>query len=434
MMKKIILNLFIFFAISGMLLSTAAFADIVSPKKQLRAQISIEDVICNEGYVKVIKATTGNPSCVNPSTAEKLISQGWAKPVDPKLIDEAEMEKSPIGKVNKLEVVQIKGSAGKLTPKLPVIGYDFVFEVCAMEQKIFVPEIFVKSDSDAQHIELAMAVDANTCQITSTTVRAANPDSITATLENKGEISAKISLLESKIADLGQKLDAEKKVLGQLVKSEDSSSDYKAKVSDSIKKIIQLRQEFNDAKADYSRFLFVLSATPSKASTPSKFTFSGTPIEGAKATILKVTQQVSGEGYNVVFEACASMKAVRAPLITVKSDIDSKDVVLANKISPNSCQLGTGQLKASDVNSIQVIFDNTEKFSAKITELEDQITKWQEDLTSAKRSLAELIKTAQKPVDYEERINNLTSTIVDLRNRINILKVGLQGALLDFYE
>jgi len=429
-----ILKLFTFFAITGLLLSNVAFADVISPKKQLRSQISIEDVICDERYVKVIKVSTGNPSCVKPSTAEKLISQGWAKPVDPKLIDEVEMEKFPIGKINKLSVVEVKGSVGHLTPKLPIIGYDFVFEVCAFEQKIFVPEIFVKSDSDAQHIELAIDVDANTCQITSTTVKAANPDSITATLENKGEISAKISLLESKIADLGQKLDAEKKVLGQLVKSEDSSSDYKTKVSDSNKKIIQLRQEFNDARADYSRFLFVLSANPSKGSAPSKFTFSGTPIEGAKATILKVTQQVTGEGYNVVFEACASMKAVRAPLITVKSDIDSTNVVLANKISPNSCQLGTGQIKASDVNLIQIIFDNTEEFSAKITDLENQITQWQADLASAKRSLAELVKTAQKPADYEEEVNNLTSTIIDLRNHINLVKAALQGSLLDFYE
>src|SRR3990172_10053412 len=434
MKTQTILKLFTFFAITGLLLSNVAFAEVISPKKQIRAQISIEDVICDERFVKVIKITTGNPSCVKPSTADKLISQGWAKPVDPKLIDEAEMEKSPIGTINKLSVVAVKGSAGKITPKAPIIGYDFVFEVCALAQKIFVPEIFVKSDSDAQYIELAIDVDANTCQITSIAVKAANPDSITATLENKGEISSKISLLESKIAGLDQKLDAEKKILGQLVKGEDSSSDYKAKVSDSNKKIIQLRQELNDARADYSRFLFVLSANPSKGSAPSKFTFSGTPIEGAKATILKVTQQVTGEGYYVVFEACAGVKAVRAPLITVKSDIDSKDVVLANKISPNSCQLGTGQIKASDLNSIQVIFDNTEEFSAKITDLENQITKLQEELTSAKRSLAELVKTAQKPANYEERVNNLTSTIVDLRNHINIVKSALQGSLLDFYE
>ncbi|HEY4681313.1 MAG TPA: hypothetical protein VIH04_08640, partial [Nitrosarchaeum sp.] len=183
-----------------------------------------------------------------------------------------------------------------------------------------------------------------------------------------------------------------------------------------------------------SRFLFVLSTTPSKSTAPSKFSFSGIPIEGSKATILKVTEQLTGEGYNVVFEACAGAKAVRAPFTTVKSDIDSKNVILANKISPNSCQLGTGQIKAGDVNSIQVILENTEDFSAKVTDLETQIVKWQADLTDAKRSLAELVKTAQKPADYEERVNNLTSMIIDLRNLINNAKSNLQGSLFDFYE
>ena len=432
--KNFFLYSIIVFSFASIFFSSVAVADVVSPKKQLRAQISIEDVICNDGYVKVIKVTTGNPSCVKPSTAEKLISQGWANPVDPKLIDEAEKIKPPIGNVNKLAVVQVKGTAGIQTPKQPIIGYDFVFEVCALGQKIFVPEVFVKSDSDAQHIELASSIDANTCQTTSTIVKAANPDSITATLENKGEISQKLSLLESKIADLSQKLEAEKKTLGEQVRIEDSSSEYKAKISEINKKIIQLRQELNDARADSSRFLFVLSTTPSKSTAPSKFSFSGIPIEGSKATILKVTEQLTGEGYNVVFEACAGAKAVRAPLTTVKSDIDSKNVILANKISLNSCQLGTGQLKASDVNSIQVILENTEDFSAKVTDLETQIVKWQTDLTDAKRSLAELVKTAQKPADYEERVNNLTSMIVDLRNLINNAKASLQGSLFDFYE
>src|SRR3970040_1901919 len=165
----------IIFSFASIFLSSVAVADVVSPKKQLRAQISIEDVICNEGNV------------------------------------------------NKLAVVQVKGTAGIQTPKQPIIGYDFVFEVCALGQKIFVPEVFVKSDSDAQHIELASSIDANTCQTTSTIVKAANPDSITATLENKGEISQKLSLLESKIADLSQKLEAEKKTFGEQVRIEDSS-------------------------------------------------------------------------------------------------------------------------------------------------------------------------------------------------------------------
>src|SRR3990172_3397754 len=198
--KNFFLYSIIVFSFASIFLSSVAFEDVISKKKQLQAQISAEDVICNEGYVKIIKITTGNPSCVKPSTAEKLIKQGWASPVDSKIIVDAEMKKDPIGKINKLAVVQVIGSAGIQTPKIPVIGYDFVFEVCALDQTIYVPNVFVKSDSAAQYVELASRVDANSCQTTSTIVKAANPDSIIATLENKGGISEKISLLESQIA------------------------------------------------------------------------------------------------------------------------------------------------------------------------------------------------------------------------------------------
>ncbi len=432
---RIVLLTLAFVSITSLLISNVAFADVISPKKQLRLLISIDDVVCDERFIKVIKVSTGNPSCVKPSTAEKLINSGWAKAVDQQLLDAAKMDKTSIGKVNKLAVVLVKGSAGIQTPKVPTIGYDFVFEVCALGKTIYAPEILVKSDSAAQRVELATNIDANTCQISSTIVKASNPDSITATLENKGGISANIVMLESKIADLSQKLETEKKSLGELLKMDTKSADYKAKISESNKKIIQLRQELNDARADYSRFLFVIYANPSKSSAaPTKFSFSGTPIEGAQSKKLSVVPQVSGEGYNVVFEACAGMKAVRAPLITVKSDIESKDVVLANRISPNSCQLGTGQLKASNEESIQVIFGNTEDFSNKVSDLENQITKWQADLSTAKRTLSELVKTAQKPADYEEKVNNLTTTIVDLRNLINNAKAAIQGSMLDYYN
>lgn len=422
----------IIFSFASIIFSSVAFADVISPKKQLQAQISVEDVICSDGYVKIIKITNGNPSCVKPSSAEKLIKQGWANPVDSKIISEAQMKKDPIGKINKLAVVQVKGTAGLQTPKLPVLGYNFVFEVCAQDQTIYVPTVFIKSDSSSQYVELASRVDANSCQTTSTIIKAANADSITATLENKGGLSEKISILESKIADLSQKLDAEKKGLSEIIK-ETQSNDYKTKISEANKKILQLRQELNDARADYSRFLFVTHSTSSKSNAPSKFSFSGQPIVGSQVNVLAITPQVTGGGYNVVFEACAGVNTIRAPLVTVQSDIDSKEVVLANRISPNSCQIGTGQLTANDEKSIQIILDNTEEFSAKISELENQIASWQADQAAAKRSLAELVNKAQKPDDYNDQVNNLTSMIVDLRNLINGAKSMLHGSLFAFY-
>lgn len=423
-------------SIIAVLLSTniTVFADVAPPKKQLSADISPEDVICNEGFIIVVKISTGNPACVKPATAEKLIKSGWAMIVAQGIIDAAKIQKNPIGTVNKLAVVKVTGTPSTQTPKVSTIGYDFVFEVCALDKKIYAPDVLIKSDSASQHVELPNNIEANTCVLSSTIVKAANPDTITATLVNKGGISEKISMIESKIADLSQKLDAEKKSLSELSKQESKPADYKTLVSESTKKINELRTELNDARGDYSRFLFILYVTPSKASAPTKFTFSGVPIEGASTKILSITQQVSGEGFNVVFEACAGEKAVIAPLVTVKSDIDSKDVVLANRISPNTCQLGTGQLKATDQNSIQVMLDNTEAFSAKVAELESKIAQWQSDLANEKRTLAEIVKIAQKPADYEMKVSELTNKIIELRNMINNAKANLQGSLFDFYQ
>src|SRR3972149_7984319 len=108
--KNILLYSAIIFSFASIFFSSVAFADVVSPKKQLQAGISSEDVICNEGYVKVIKVSSGKPSCVKPSSVEKLIEQGWSKPVNPKLIEEAQIKKDSIGTVNKLAVVPVKGS------------------------------------------------------------------------------------------------------------------------------------------------------------------------------------------------------------------------------------------------------------------------------------------------------------------------------------
>jgi hypothetical protein len=65
--------------------------------------------------------------------------------------------------------------------------------------------------------------------------------------------------------------------------------------------------------------------------------------------------------------------------------------------------------------------------------LENQIAAWQADQAAAKRALAELVNKAQKPADYEDRVNNLTNNIIDLRNLINGAKSMLHGSLFAFY-
>src|SRR5439155_13655311 len=48
-----------------------------SPLKQLESGIAILDVKCNESFILVIKESNGNPSCVKPTTATRLLSHGW---------------------------------------------------------------------------------------------------------------------------------------------------------------------------------------------------------------------------------------------------------------------------------------------------------------------------------------------------------------------
>jgi len=49
----------------------------LSPLKQVKTGILPPDVVCKTGFELILKSTTGNPACVFPPTALKLVSVGW---------------------------------------------------------------------------------------------------------------------------------------------------------------------------------------------------------------------------------------------------------------------------------------------------------------------------------------------------------------------
>ncbi len=49
----------------------------MSPLKQIQAGILSDDVACRTGFELILKSSNGNPACVLPSTASKLVSAGW---------------------------------------------------------------------------------------------------------------------------------------------------------------------------------------------------------------------------------------------------------------------------------------------------------------------------------------------------------------------
>ena len=51
---------------------------VVPPRIQVFNGVIPEDVECKSGFELIFKATNGNPACVSPASATKLIAMGWA--------------------------------------------------------------------------------------------------------------------------------------------------------------------------------------------------------------------------------------------------------------------------------------------------------------------------------------------------------------------
>ena len=49
----------------------------VSPLKQVNQGVLPTDVACKTGFELILKSNSGNPACVTPETASKLVSKGW---------------------------------------------------------------------------------------------------------------------------------------------------------------------------------------------------------------------------------------------------------------------------------------------------------------------------------------------------------------------
>lgn len=438
--QQSIFLIFGLFAVFSIMIPSTALADVLPPKKQTDLNVSAQKVICKEGLVKVIKTSNGNPACVKPDTAEKFVQRGIVEPVDTKILD-AIKNRTPIGTVKKILVTKVTGDAGRLNLSPTTSAYNFVFEVCAKDKTIRAPEVLITSDSQVRSIKLADKIMANSCGTSVAVLKASDPNSIQITLVNKGGITEKIASLENKVKDLQEKLNAEKTSLKTSSQMQEKPVDYKQKVSESTNKISELRKELNAAKEELNRYLFHFYAKPAKVSDYKKpLSFGGLPVEGVLVNKLTVTEQVgvmeTPPLYNVVFEACAGEMIVRAPQIEVVSDSGKVTVKLADKILPNTCQMGTGKVKASDTESVMVSLKTPAELSERIASLEKMISEMQLSIDGDKKELTELVRLApeKRPADFDSKVTELTAKIADLRAKINDSRIELYRLLSQVYQ
>ncbi len=428
-MNKHFSIIFVLFAISLMMVGPSlqdSFADVLSLKKQINLGIPSDDLICESGMFKVIREGTDSVACVKTDNVLKLVSKGWAKPVDETLLKSQSISDDfVLGTIKVLYTEPIKTQFGKVSPKYAVSGYDIAFELCSSSQKIYVPDILIKSDSETQRYEIPETVDVNTCIVSATFIKASDPTTIKITLLNQGDISKTFSDLEAKVSSLQLELDAARKLLGNK-----SSPDVSQNT-----KISELRKQLNEAKDDLYRLQFAMYATPHEKYNIQKLSFTGNIIEGESATLVVAKKTLTGENsYDAVFEACAGKNQVKLPIVTISSDMETIQVKLGDKIAPNTCQMSSAKIMSGDLATIKVAPAGNAEHNTKLIDLENQISKLQNDIVNERNMLRSITHDPNKPLYFNEQLEMHTANIIDLRGQIGTLKAQLNEILYKTYR
>lgn len=413
----------------------SSFADVISPRQQMKLDFTAEQVICSENLVKIIKSTSGKVSCVKPSTAEKLADKGWAKSLSAEKIKEIETKKlkkgesaGTITKIATLKQLSKKVITGTSTS---VSGYAYVFEACSNSKLIRAPEIYVTSDSDAKSVKLGSALNPSSCYTSSVLIKAADPNSITATLLNKGGVSEKISTLETQIADLKSKIASAKQKI--------PTSNDQTPNPENLNSIVTMKKDLKNLQDQLRRYLMVLYVPPNIKATKIDIpkTTTGQPLTGMTTHLVSVTESVAKvesenvdlKRYNVVFEACAGKETIRLPIINVSSDSDSVDVKLIDRIIPESCQVTVARINAIDSESITTKISGNSGISKVIKTLENDIDAMEVTLSGKRSELGDLVS---KKLDSngEAMAGKLASEISELREKLLESRTKLYGLLL----
>lgn len=429
MFSKVIL-LIVFCMSITLLLDNSAFADVISPKKQTKLNFSSDDIVCKEGLIRVTNVNDNHPACVKISSVTKLVKFGWALPVNDVFSAINSGEIPSVGTVKILDTVKVFGNSGILDPKPRVVGYNVIFEACA-KSTVRAPEVVVVSDSEAKRVKLAESIETDTCQTTAVQIKSANPESIKATMTNKGGITAKINSLENKISGLEQNIARERVKLSGVTNDTASGT-----VSDATQKIVELRNNITKTKDELNRYKLALYVEPVDISRLKSKSFLESPIDGSitklsvhKSNIQPQTQLKNILMYNSLFQVCAKDKAIHAPEVLVTSDFETQSVRLADDISPNSCQINTVQISTENPQSISISLKNKGGISSSIDELEKKVSDLQEKIKTEKQRLEILIHQTPRSLTYDLEVTKLTENMERLRDDLNRAKVEMFSVL-----
>jgi len=128
------------------------------------------------------------------------------------------------------------------------------FETCAEKNPIRLPVVMVSSDKQTVDVKIGTKISPNSCQITTAKIIADDPESILVAPVGNADIN-QISEIEAKIADLQEKLIAEKELLRELVHNSDRPADFNEQANAFAGEIISLKNQIISAKAEFSKIM-----------------------------------------------------------------------------------------------------------------------------------------------------------------------------------
>ena len=156
-------------------------------------------------------------------------------------------------------MAQFSDSGRLNTNPLLSSSYNFVFEACAGKDSILFPEVMVRSDTEVKSIKLSESMDARACQTSSTVIKAADPNSIEGTVITSGDISKMIKDLEAKVTSMQESITMDKNSLSSILKQTPAPENFSQKISELTDKIIQKRNDLNQAKHDLISLKYMLN-------------------------------------------------------------------------------------------------------------------------------------------------------------------------------
>lgn len=128
--------------------------------------------------------------------------------------------------------------------------------------------------------------------------------------------------------------------------------------------------------------------------------------------------------YDYVFEVCAGSITLVAPEVIIKSDVQTKTIILADDIPRNSCYTTAAAINAVKADSIRSELAKQDDIVAKISSIKSEIDERTTQLEAEKKNFAQIL-TQQKTDGKQQKIDESNSKINTLRQAMNDLKDDL---------